>query len=63
MGEGGPDLAGATAVGLADLLRGYHVPVGHYDELREAPSRPRLHWAHFGDQAGALDSRELSRAE
>ena len=58
----GPDLAGAT-IGLPDLLRGYHVPVGHYDELLEAPSRPRLHWAHFGDQAGALDSRELSRAE
>ena len=30
MPEAGPDfVGGATIQGLADLLRGYHVPVGH----------------------------------
>jgi len=56
-------LEGGPASGLADLLRGYRVPIGHYDELLERDSQPRAHWSAFGGHAGPLDARELSRAE
>ena len=56
-------LEGSPTSGLADLLRGYRVPIGHYDELLERDSQPRAHWSAFGGHAGPLDSRELSRAE
>ena len=63
MRESGSHLAGAAATGLGELLHGYHVPVGHYDELLDGSSHPRLHWSRFGYLAGPLDAGELSRAE
>jgi uncharacterized circularly permuted ATP-grasp superfamily protein/uncharacterized alpha-E superfamily protein len=56
-------LDGGALAGLPDLLRGYRVPLGHYDELVAADTHPRPHWAAFTRHAGQLGSRELSRAE
>src|SRR4051812_40237995 len=56
-------LDGGALAGLPDLLRGYRVPLGHYDELLDDHTRPRPHWGSFSQHAGPLGSRELSRAE
>ena len=54
---------GAPPYPLGALLRSYRVPSGHYDELLEAPGRPRPHWAAFFAHAGGLGPEDLTQAQ
>ncbi len=60
-----PDPHAQTAGGVAPspaLVRGYRVPAGHYDELRDADGSLRPHWRAFFAHAGSLEAAELTNA-
>lgn len=48
---------------LADLLREYRSPEGHYDELRDATGALRPHWTTFAEHGAATGPDELSQEQ
>jgi uncharacterized circularly permuted ATP-grasp superfamily protein/uncharacterized alpha-E superfamily protein len=49
--------------GFRDLIRGYAVPAGHYDEVRDPHGGLRPQWESFVAQAGQLGAEDLTRAQ